>query len=227
MRNWIDLIEKQAFHGTPWDFDKFGLSKTEGGANVYGWGLYFASKIAVARVYQNNLQVLEANNRFVKFVTDQNYTIYKALDMLLDNKPKDEILRTIEGSPMVKKLSLLAAQFLKKFSHGGKIMTVELPDNGYLIWGKELKDQDRDVKPIVDYFVKKYGFNVSGRVTGSDFYHMMKDQLGGMRNASLELASQSMVGIRVLRPHDSGTGAGGEYHVVFKPEMLHILSKSE
>jgi hypothetical protein len=45
------------YHGTPHDFDKFSLNKIGSGegAQVYGWGIYFAQNPAVAKEYQKNL----------------------------------------------------------------------------------------------------------------------------------------------------------------------------
>lgn len=46
-----------AYHGSPYDFDKFDLSKigTGEGAQAYGHGLYFAENPGVAQAYKKNL----------------------------------------------------------------------------------------------------------------------------------------------------------------------------
>jgi hypothetical protein len=46
-----------AFHGTPHKVDKFSTAKigTGEGAQVYGWGLYFAEKFGVAKKYRDDL----------------------------------------------------------------------------------------------------------------------------------------------------------------------------
>ena len=46
----------RAYHGSPYDFDKFDLSKigTGEGAQAYGHGLYFAENPAVAESYKND-----------------------------------------------------------------------------------------------------------------------------------------------------------------------------
>lgn len=48
---------KRAYHGTPWRFDRFSLASigTGEGAQVYGWGLYFASSREIAEWYKKNL----------------------------------------------------------------------------------------------------------------------------------------------------------------------------
>src|SRR5512139_873784 len=51
----------RAYHGSPYDFNKFDLSKvgTGEGAQAYGHGLYFAENPAVAQEYKKNLSVAQ------------------------------------------------------------------------------------------------------------------------------------------------------------------------
>ena len=50
-------LEQAAYHGTPHDFETFSLDKigTGEGAQVYGWGLYFAGKKSIAEWYRKTL----------------------------------------------------------------------------------------------------------------------------------------------------------------------------
>lgn len=50
-------LEETAYHGTPHDFDRFSLEAigTGEGAQVYGWGLYFAGRRAVSEWYRKTL----------------------------------------------------------------------------------------------------------------------------------------------------------------------------
>ena len=50
-------VAETAYHGTPHDFDRFTLDKigTGEGAQVYGWGLYFAGNRKVAEYYRRTL----------------------------------------------------------------------------------------------------------------------------------------------------------------------------
>ncbi len=52
----------RAFHGSPYDFDRFDISKvgTGEGAQAYGHGLYFAESEPVARSYKENLGAMGA-----------------------------------------------------------------------------------------------------------------------------------------------------------------------
>ena len=51
------LFQTRAYHGSPHSFDKFTLDRigTGEGAQVYGWGLYFASRENIARFYADEL----------------------------------------------------------------------------------------------------------------------------------------------------------------------------
>jgi hypothetical protein len=53
----ISVLFQSAFHGTPHKFDQFTLDKigTGEGAQVYGWGLYFAGDRSVAEWYRQKL----------------------------------------------------------------------------------------------------------------------------------------------------------------------------
>lgn len=50
-------LEETAYHGTPHDFDRFTTDAmgTGEGAQVYGWGLYFASRREIAEFYKRTL----------------------------------------------------------------------------------------------------------------------------------------------------------------------------
>lgn len=53
----------RAFHGSPYDFDKFDASKigTGEGAQAYGHGLYFAQNQSVAQEYKKNARMFRPN----------------------------------------------------------------------------------------------------------------------------------------------------------------------
>ena len=53
----VDALMQQAFHGSPYKFDKFTLDHIGSGegAQAYGWGLYFAGDKAIAEWYREVL----------------------------------------------------------------------------------------------------------------------------------------------------------------------------
>lgn len=71
-----DPIEgKVVYHGTPYSFDKFDMSKvgTGEGAQAYGHGLYFAENPSVANQYQKNLANQHMDLRAAEPVSDDSY----------------------------------------------------------------------------------------------------------------------------------------------------------
>lgn len=93
--NDLDKLRKQhnyqyyqaAWHGSPYNFDTFDLGKVgEGyGAQVHGWGLYFAENEQVADIYKN----LKGNRISDIKIGDDIYRIKK--DVLINTKTRDEI----------------------------------------------------------------------------------------------------------------------------------------
>lgn len=91
----LDKLRKQhnyqyyqaAWHGSPYDFDEFDLGKVgEGyGAQVHGWGLYFAENEQVADIYKG----LKGNRISDIKIGDDVYRIKK--DVLINTKTRDEI----------------------------------------------------------------------------------------------------------------------------------------
>jgi hypothetical protein len=53
----ISILFQNAYHGTPYKFDKFTLDKIGAGEGrqMFGWGLYFADERAVSEGYRRNL----------------------------------------------------------------------------------------------------------------------------------------------------------------------------
>ena len=59
----LSPASRTAFHGTPYSFDRFTLEKvgTGEGAQVYGWGLYFAENPTVAEQYRVNVSAMRGD----------------------------------------------------------------------------------------------------------------------------------------------------------------------
>ncbi len=86
-----------AWHGSPHVFDKFDISKigTGEGAQVYGHGLYFASKESVADYYKNNL----APSPTIKYKGDYTSIAQTKFDNRADRDAFREILQTMWRHP--------------------------------------------------------------------------------------------------------------------------------
>ena len=86
------IIESpQAYHGSPFNFDKFTLKKigTGEGHMAYGWGLYFTSDEDIAKYYRDilfNMRAVDAINKQM----DKVYAKIKPLETNTYGKYKTE-----------------------------------------------------------------------------------------------------------------------------------------
>jgi hypothetical protein len=97
----------EAWHGSPYRFDKFSLSKmgTGEGAQAFGWGLYFTDLESIARSYKSKLSQKENYELWLRDTTVENKIeeLYEDLDRatiskyeFINNKISflEELLRT-------------------------------------------------------------------------------------------------------------------------------------
>jgi hypothetical protein len=90
-----DAVRKviRAYHGSPYDFDRFDAKKIGSGegAQSYGHGLYFAESPETAEVYRQALSGGQANN----LVSDDELRAFYAPGRIV--KDNDKVLRFIEN----------------------------------------------------------------------------------------------------------------------------------
>ena len=136
----------RAFHGTPHKVDKFSLDKvgTGEGAQVYGWGLYFAENKAVADGYRSQLQPAEATrleSLKISIATMERSVISAQGDLKVRWQSKLDELRA----------KLPDAQSAAEKVTPGNTYTVSLdvePDE-LLDWDKPLSEQSEKAKGAV------------------------------------------------------------------------------
>lgn len=123
-----------AFHGTPYDFDAFDLSKigTGEGAQSYGHGLYFAEDQKIAQTYREKL----TRPQFLKGSRAEGAFKIGAAEMKAAGGDKQKAYLALtklagspEGAPMREQL-MDAARMVKDgmLDTKGKLVTVEIPD---------------------------------------------------------------------------------------------------
>lgn len=143
----------RAYHGTPHKVDKFSLSKigTGEGAQVYGWGLYFAQNPNVARMYAANLtgptdQSREAFQKLRDALKEEDY---------LGFDTAAEAISALKSSPNWREdfdLSPATAEAVKAYlGSKGNVYEVDLvPDEEtFLDWDKPLSEQAEPVKALI------------------------------------------------------------------------------
>jgi len=227
-----------AYHGSPYDFDRFDISKigTGEGAQAYGHGLYFAGNEDVAKQYRDQLakgfsdaqgnplpdetqRALEYIQPKFKASGDYAAGLQDAISRMQDQA--DFYRKQYDSGP---NLYDSAAERLKavdpnNLKPAGSMYQVNInadPDH-FLDWDKSFGEQSPAVQSAVENLWLKRGNELGGdlppfvRSEGRDtgqFIHNAIDAAYPQQGASSALQSEGVPGIKYL---DQGSrGAGGE-----------------
>jgi hypothetical protein len=194
------ILPLDAYHGSPYTFDKFDISKvgTGEGAQAYGHGIYFAEAPGVARGYQMALgqkagEITTINGKPIEQVYEQIYNKANRLPvdkagveyqkaemlekMMLDTPPAEVIsyAKDIGADPSV--IKWLETDIAPKTKFPGSFYKVDIPDEAvetFLDWDKPLSKQADSVKKALQNFVDEYG----------DFYPSLRDALSPLEKDS-------------------------------------------
>jgi hypothetical protein len=241
-----------AYHGTPYLFDKFDMSKvgTGEGAQAYSHGMYFAEKPGIASEYQKNLSAGYANKVARGEIKNPEYRKAQA-DLL---RYERDLLKKyqFEGiSPLVevmyhgeskfpkevvekiKQLSGREEEIYNKLSKG-YLYKVDIPDkaaNTFLDWDKEIKSQPYVLNKIRSMIsdpdiLKSFDYNVSKGMTGANAY---KNWVPGKTQAeiSTNLNNIGVYGTKYLDATSRSVGEGSKNYVVYNPErFVDILERN-
>ncbi len=150
-------MQVDAWHGSPYQFDKFELSKigTGEGAQAFGWGLYFTDLESIAKNYAEKLakskMTILTDGKKINLDSDTftnaeeiaygtlevDYTVEKAIKRLEYNqtkRPQDDNLKAIE---ILKRTKVEGGRSLYKVSlHKGKTPS----EYTWLEWDKNLSE---------------------------------------------------------------------------------------
>jgi hypothetical protein len=225
------------FHGSPYLFPKFDMSKigTGEGAQSYGHGLYLAENPAVANEYRRNLAAKDMTLDGKPFQqTLENYNIHQLVGEYGSDlsKLKSELQSYIsknQGNPYadVKGASAIVDGIDRKSFHpggGGNLYKVDLPDEHIakmLDWDRPLSQQPETVKKAL---------RESGWVRDVDKINTPAGEYfrtsGGIDAAAAqELRKMGIPGIKYL---DQGSRAGGQgtnNYVVFDETLPKIIGR--
>ena len=177
-----------AYHGSPHVFDTFSLAHVGSGegAQIHGWGLYFALDEKVAQSYRDHLSTPSVTINGDRYIRDEN-------EWYLDSDDNDVSYEL--SSPEGKALEVLqyangdkakALDIMRKFfadrkdsitflenndiekAKSGSVFEVDIPENDVLLdEQKKLKDQPKDVaasiKKLHDDIKEKGNFRFSDK----------------------------------------------------------------
>jgi GNAT superfamily N-acetyltransferase len=181
----------KAYHGTPHKVDRFSTAKigTGEGAQVFGWGLYFAENAKVAREYQKNLAGLYNSSAQSRDGQRLPLWVYRALTSgrLAEVKQdfEDRLKTAIENGNSTHEegakevLKGIAAYEQGTTFESGNFYTVELLPNetDFLDFDNPLGEYDPVTKKVNALFAKKFGYEGAyfqgGMSSGGLFYQRL------------------------------------------------------
>jgi len=226
-----------AHHGTPHKVDKFSTEKigTGEGAQAYGWGLYFAEALSVAKGYRDTLSKSGtdgAKRRLEKAGGDIDAALATA---------KEKAGRYRKGGAD----SLAGAveediRFLEKYKDSGEwtsgsLYTVELnvEQDELLDLDKVLSEQSELVREALSDFMaedaeylERYASGGFGERVGSNVVSALDRREGGAPQASKALLGRGIKGLRYLDGDSRAGGEGTSNYVIFDDADIKITEEN-
>jgi hypothetical protein len=211
----------KAYHGSPYDFDKFDARRIGSGegASAFGHGLYFAGNEGTAKYYQDALG---------------------AHDPLIDQKIAE--LNRLRGEGVDPKISDAIENLRYEImdlreaakQRPGRMYEVEIahPASSLLDWDAPISRQPKVIQKLFGEFAMDQPGD-GGRIyrdiatrRGEEFDDDMTGLLSG-RAAAEELLQEGIPGIRYLDGNSRSSGAGTRNYVMFPgtEDSIRILRK--
>jgi hypothetical protein len=240
----------RAYHGSPYDFDRFDASKigTGEGAQAYGHGLYFAGKEDVARSYRDSLQHL-ASAPVPDELDDQLMQVSSEIGRLSSQRGKvvgsewDAIQKQLDQKHAL--LIDLQRQHRAAAQSPGHMYEVELrvPEGALMDWDAPLSAQPQHFMQVLRAYdaVPELPSSVPWKPVGEQAYRRLIDRIsmsGPARKGQMPpgraavaaadaLMSGGVPGIRYLDAGSRRAGAGTHNYVMFPgtEDQIRILRK--
>lgn len=210
----------EAFHGTPHDVDRFSTAKigTGEGAQVFGWGLYFAENPSVAGTYR----LIDAEP--LPFIPEQVREAVRDVDNLGFSTAGQAISNIMRHPDWRTRWDAMDAStviddFVRDMTPGN-LYTVDIDDAAVarmLDWDKPMSEQ---APAVLDALRAGFpeSFHAGGFTTGRQTYKMLagskflpnENRGKGQRGVSEYLASIGIPGIKYL---DQGSRNAGGWHI--------------
>lgn len=243
----------RAYHGSPYDFDQFDISKvgTGEGAQTYGHGLYFAENPETAASYREKLRTQDIYNTAFQEVP---YSAFRAAGIEKPITHADTVAGFLKGNPFGKwsdfinyykfyngqQPSDLAQPLFDKMQgaiNPGHIYEINInadPEH-FLDWDKPLSEQTPEIQAALHPF----GFNTQYHASiepppsiedtfrqlhGSEALQRLVDKFGP-EGAAAKMKELGIPGIKYLDQGSRGSGAGTHNYVVFDPSIIDIIKK--
>jgi len=245
----------QAHHGTPHKVEQFKLEKigTGEGAQVYGWGLYFAENKEVAEQYRNQLGEVRIGDSEYDNDNPSHRAAYYLQQEIAKGGTIESRRATLQRSvahmqerysnrsewkPIIQREQEELAALnnpLPDYRNTGNTYAVELdvePDE-LLDWDKPLSEQSEKVKTALDAVADKHwqfsnalvSVRGSKGLSGDKLYRSLVS-ITDVQSASAELRAAGISGIR-YKDQGSREGEGGtSNYVIFDESKIKITHEN-
>ncbi len=222
-----------AFHGTPHKVDRFRMDRigTGEGAQVQGWGLYFAGRKEVGEWYRRTLSedLFQYDGRTLPRFSLES----EAAARLWYNKGnKESALAFVENTddPEAIRAAIEQMEF-EKLSEGGNLYTVRLniKEDQLLHWDRPLADQPA---PVLDVLRATFGDRIQQwDDTAGEWYQEQANPWGGPLTVdpatmSEQLLAAGIRGISYLDGDSRARGEGTANFVIFDAADIEILEEN-
>lgn len=236
----------KAYHGSPYDFQKFDASNigTGEGATMYGHGLYFTDSPEVAKFYKDvntmapyeyTIKGVPASEIYENAEKLENYEFMDLVEsVLLHKTPKElkQIYTTEDGysQALVDFVNDLDYDTLKGVDEFGDEMPLgrtyrvelDLIEDNLLDWQTAVSRQNPEIVRKVEELL---GEDV-GRMGGSAAYNRLVEKFGSPELASKALSDAGIKGIKYLDMTSGISMAEApRNYVVFDDSLVNILEK--
>ena len=232
----------RAYHGSPYDFDRFDASKigTGEGNQVYGHGLYFAGNEGVARGYREALKTSvdrpvprDLQNAYIAASVARSDFANRRGGWLQKN-PRSEFPQQAEMDANETLFYDLQNRVNAAASNPGRMYEVEIgyPEDALLDWDRPLKSQGRLASErLAPFRSDKYDLSPGDGTdyeTGATALHRIAGAFDDdMAEAAEALRKAGIPGIRYLDGGSRSRGDGTRNYVVFPgaEDQIRILRK--
>jgi len=241
----------RAYHGSPYDFDRFDASKIGigEGAQAYGHGLYFAGAEPTAKSYRDQL----SQNSFIVDGASMPMTESTMDSIGIDTRAQGIIRRALrDGADPVDRLMQMrsgygpqsewhnrltdAIEVLRSAKgplrpNPGRMYEVEIayPEAALLDWDRPVREQPDQIYDALGWSANPPLVNTLGREGwfGRSAYYKMAEELGGADKAAKRLLDSGVPGIRYLDGNSRAAGQGTRNYVMFPgtEDSIRILRK--
>lgn len=241
------IYHQKAYHGSPYTFDHFDLGAigTGEGAQVHGWGLYFAQDKQIAKSYKDTLSHdmygdndlmfnEEALNKLYstlystlsdKAHTEADYDKLSVIENILITHTEDDVLNNSDemfDAEAVKWWKNQREIYLNKEYKESSLFEVDIPEDDVLLDEKRnINEQPKKVQQAVRKMYRSLGYKTSALkyVTGKEFYDTVAAEKGGQKEASEFINKHGIKGITYDGRND------GKCFVVFDDKAIQIINR--